>query len=91
MAAVGILVVAVAVVAKIWREHTKYAENKDTQNRIAESINKDYGVDFSKDYGLDLIPAEMREPAGKGWLWSIAVVIAAALPAIGFCISVAFL
>jgi hypothetical protein len=81
VAAIGILLVATAVVAKIWREHTKYAENKDTQNGIASDINATCGG--------EIIPQNMRMPAGSGWAWSIMVVIVAAFAAIAFCIAVA--
>jgi len=81
VAALGTLFVAVAIVAKIYREHRKFAEIKKEQARIATQLASLPGA-------AGIIPGNMLSPvAGKGFIWSIAVVVMAAVVAICFCLS----
>ena len=81
VAALGTLLVATAIVMKICREHKKFAEIKKEQARIAAQIASLPGA-------AEIIPKSMLSPiAGKGYIWSLVVVIAAAGAAILFCLS----
>lgn len=81
VAAIGLVVVALAVVGKIWREHRKFADLKKSQYSLGKLLEQ-YA-------GTGVIPDKMfSQAAGKGYLWSIGVVVAAALASIAFCISV---
>jgi hypothetical protein len=81
VAAIGTLVLAIAIVAKICREHTKYAALKKEQKNIADKLDSSCGEIIT--------PNTMRSEAGGGYIWSIAVVSVAAIGAIAFCLSVA--
>jgi hypothetical protein len=82
LAAIGIFLIAGAVVAKIIREHKKFAALKAAQNAVYKKL-KEHLPDSS------ITPDQMfSDQAGRGYIWSLAVVIAAALAGIGFCLSV---
>jgi hypothetical protein len=73
--------VAAVIVFKICREHGIYADAKKEQARIANRLASLPGVS-------EIIPEYMRnEEAGPGYKSSVAVVVAAALLAILFCLS----
>jgi hypothetical protein len=81
VAALGTLLVATAIVVKICREHIKFAEIKKEQAQIATQLSSLSGA-------AGIIPENMLSPvAGRGFIWSLAVVIAAAVAAICFCLS----
>ena len=81
VAAIGTLLVATTIVMKICREHRKFAEIKKEQARIAARLDSMQGA-------VGIIPKSMLSPtAGKGYIWSLAVVIAGAVAAICFCLS----
>jgi hypothetical protein len=78
VAALGTLLVAIAIVMKIRREHRKFAEIKKEQARIAAQLASLPGA-------AEIIPKSMLSPiAGKGYIWSLVVVIAAAVATISF-------
>ena len=81
VAVIGILVVAVFVSLKICREHGVYSRTKKDQARVAEYL-------AALEDKPEVVPKYMLEKnAGKGFLWSLFVVVAAALAASGFCLS----
>jgi hypothetical protein len=80
VAAIGTFILAVAIVVKIFRDHRMYARGKAIQNDIVAAVNSDFG---------EIIPEVMLARSGNGYLYSIAVVIIAAIAAVAFCLSVA--
>ncbi len=85
VAAVGILIVAAFIVAKILREHGIYAMTKKEQARIAAQL-------ASLEGAAGIIPEYMlKEDAGPGYKGSRRIVIAAAAVAAGFCLSLVWL
>jgi len=82
VAAIGVALVASGVVIKIVREHGKFAEIKSEQARIAARLASLPGA-------AGIIPERILSPvAGKGYLYSIAVVVLPAIAAICFCMAV---
>jgi hypothetical protein len=81
VAALGTLLVAAAIALKIYREHRKFSEIKKEQARIARDLS-------SSPNASDIIPQIMlSEVPGKGYIWSLVVVITAAVAAVAFCLS----
>jgi len=82
VAGIGASIVAIAVIAKIFREHEKFAKVKVEQARILKQLSLLPGAD-------EIVPIDMLSPkAGNGYIWSIAVILAGAVAAIAFCLSV---
>jgi hypothetical protein len=80
-AVIGISIVAVAIAAKIIREHGQYAKLRKQQAQIVKQLARLPGAE-------EIIHEDMQsDDAGPGYKWSLAIVIAAALAAIGFCLS----
>lgn len=79
VAAVGIAVVTILVVLKIYREHRRYAEIKDDLAAILRNL---------ACRREELVPKQMLRPAGAGAYYSIALVVGAALAGICFCLAV---
>jgi len=80
---VGILIVALGICIKILREHGVYAEAKKALCQIAKQLD-------SLEGASGMIPAYiLKEEAGSGFRYSIAVVVSAALGAVLFCLSLA--
>lgn len=81
IAAIGILLVAVVVSIKIYREHKKYGETKKQQASLAKLLDTFDGMQGK-------VPKYMiEEKAGTGYRFSLAVVIVSALASIVFCVS----
>jgi hypothetical protein len=80
VAVIGILIVAGSITAKILREHGVYRKTRKEQARIAGQLASVIGKENVPDYMLD-------EKAGRGFFWSLSVVVIAALAASGFCLS----
>jgi hypothetical protein len=78
VAVFGVSVVAAAVTLKIGREHKKFDAIKKERARIASLIP---GAE-------SIIPANWKEPAGRGYLWSIFPIWGSAALAIGFSLAV---
>ena len=83
VAAGGVLILAVAVISKIWREHGVYMKMRTDIVRIAQELAE------TVDVTQELIPGRLqRVGPGRGFLLSIFVVAMGALAAIAFCLSV---
>jgi uncharacterized membrane protein len=83
VAAIGTGLLAAAVVHKIYRDHDAYAGLRGEQVRIVKLLAGRLGV---RDEDL---PKQYREVGpGLGYLWSMTVVLVAAIGAIAFCLSV---
>ena len=80
--ALGTLVVALAVIRKILREHKKYQDLSTQKIRISGLIQKAFSI--PEDY----LPVGLKSPAGRGDLWSVLVVAAAGVAAIWFCVTI---
>jgi hypothetical protein len=69
VAAIGIFVVTIAIVWKIYREHRIHADIGKERARIAKQL-------ASLPEAKDIIPKKMLPSvAGRGFVWSLAVVI----------------
>jgi hypothetical protein len=83
VAALGTLVVAVAVILRIGTLHRKYAQLRREAVRIAHQLVIVSRADPA------LLPAALHNPvAGPGYWWSVGVVAASAVAAIAFCLAV---
>lgn len=83
VAAIGTGLLAAAVIHKIYRDHDAYAGLRNEQVKIAGLLATKLGVNV-KD-----LPKQYREVGrGLGYLWSMAVVLVAAIGAVAFCLSV---
>jgi hypothetical protein len=83
VAAIGTVVVAITVIAKINREHGKYKELSAEKARMSKLIAEKFCV--PETY---LPPGLTSGTAGRGDLWSAGVVASAALAAVLFSLAV---
>jgi hypothetical protein len=82
VAAFSVGVLAVAVIFKIFKDHSVYVELRKEQIRIAAILATHLAA------GSDMLPDRYRRcGSSRGFLWSIFIVISAALGAIAFCLS----
>ncbi|MDR3461156.1 MAG: hypothetical protein P4L76_02435 [Beijerinckiaceae bacterium] len=81
-AALNIIIVALLVIIKIKREHTKYASFKISQTDVATALENSLG-------NRGVIPPPMMIPGKmRGYLYSIIVLAGAALGGVIFCFSI---
>lgn len=84
VAAGACVILTVAVIAKIVREHKKYVDLRREQIKLAQSLAESCSFDRS-----NLPPGlHVGKESGPGYLWSTGVVVCAAVGAIAFCVSV---
>jgi len=79
---VGVAILAILVTAKVWREHFKYREVWEGKKKLLDLIISNGWLH------LNDVPEGIITPVGKGFLWSLGVLWAAAVGAIIFCLSV---
>jgi hypothetical protein len=83
VAALGTLLLAAAVMHKIYRDHDAYRKLREEQVKIAGLLATKLGVNVK-----DLPKQYCEVGRGLGYLWSMAVVFVAAIGAVAFCLSV---
>ena len=85
-AVAGIAGLAAAVLWKNWDEHKKHFKFRKESVRIAALVAKSHGIE------LKSLPTAYQEPVkpGAGHLWSASILMAGALGAATFCLSIGF-
>lgn len=86
VAIVACVVLSGVVISKIVREHRNYTVLRREQISIAQSLAKSCGFEINN------LPKRLQPGSedGIGYMWSIVVVVGAAIGAILFCFSILF-
>jgi hypothetical protein len=98
VAAVGVFVVALTVVAKSWREHLRHEQQRIQMAAIIARIEQSLVDDVTSLGKAEAVGAprgfvrrcEALLLSRGGYFWSLIILFAGAAGAIGFCLAVAF-